>query len=324
MNDFWEGKNVLITGATGFVGSWLTRKLHDNGSNEIALTRDWIEPNIGFLQKIRSIVKGDILDYNFLLRLFNEYEIDTCFHLAAQAIVGVANKNPISTFESNIRGSWNVLEAARNCQTIKRIVVASSDKAYGKHDKLPYTEDFDLKGLNPYDASKVCEDILARTYYNTYKLPVTVTRFANIYGGGDLNFSRIIPDTMRSLILNRSPVLRSDGSPVRDYIYISDVIDAYLVLAENMEKAIGNAFNFGTKKPVSVLELVNMIIKISGKNLKPSIEGKGTPNGEIDRQFLDSSKAKRILGWEAKIPLEEGLKETYAWYEKNIEILKNL
>lgn len=324
MTDFWEGKNVLVTGGTGFVGSWITKGLFEKNANVIVLIRDLTQPQIKFLPNVRAVVKGDLLDYELLLRTINEYDVDTCFHLAAQAIVSAANRNPISTFDTNIRGTWNLLEALRNSKTIKRVVVASSDKAYGKHEKLPYSEDFNLNGLYPYDASKACEDIIARAYFNTYGLPVTVTRFANIYGGGDFNLSRIIPDTVRSLILNKSPVIRSDGTPVRDYIYISDVVDGYLTLAEKIEKALGNAFNFGTNKPVSVLELVNLIIKISEKDLTPLIEGKGTPSGEIDRQFLDSSKAKRVLGWEAKVPLEEGLRKTYKWYESNIDILRNL
>jgi CDP-glucose 4,6-dehydratase len=324
MVSFWEGRNVLITGGTGFVGSWLTKQLYDNDANVIVLVRDLAEPQIGRTPKIRAIVKGDLLDYDSLLRIFNEYEIDTCYHLAAQAIVGVANRNPISTFETNIKGTWNILEAARNSKLVKRIIVASSDKAYGKHDKLPYTEEFELRGLNPYDASKACEDILARTYHNTYGMPIAVTRFANIYGGGDFNFSRIIPDTIRSLLLNKPPIIRSDGTPIRDYVYISDVVNAYLLLAEKIEKAVGNAFNFGTNKPISVLELVNLIIKVSGKNITPTIEGKEAPKGEIDKQFLDSSKVKRILGWEAKVPLQEGLKHTYEWYKENIDIIKKL
>lgn len=324
MTNFWEGKNVLVTGGTGFIGSWITRNLFERKANVVVLVRDVAQPQIGIVPKIRAIVKGDLLDYEFLLRVLNDYEIDTCYHLAAQAIVSVANRNPISTFDTNIRGTWNILEAIRNSKSIKRVIVASSDKAYGKHEKLPYTEDFELRGLYPYDASKVCEDVLARAYFNTYGLPVTVTRFANVYGGGDFNFSRIIPDTIRLLLLNKQPIIRSDGTPVRDYIYISDVVDAYLLSGEKIEKTIGNAFNFGTNMPTSVLNLVNLMIKISDKNIKPLIEGKGAPSGEIDRQFLDSSKAKRILGWEAKVPLEEGLKYTYEWYEKNINIFKNL
>jgi CDP-glucose 4,6-dehydratase len=324
MVNFWEGKNVLVTGGTGFIGSWITRGLFERKANVVVLVRDLVQPHTEIIPKVRAIVKGDILDYEFLLRILNEYEIDTTYHLAAQAIVGVANKNPVSTFETNIRGTWNLLEAIRNSKSIKRVIVASTDKVYGKHEKLPYTEDFELKGLYPYDASKVCEDILARTYFNTYGLPITVTRFANVYGGGDFNFSRIIPDTIRSLLLNKQPIIRSDGTPVRNYIYIFDVVNAYLLLAERIEKAIGNAFNFGTNKPISVLELVNLIIKVSGKNIAPTVEGKEVPKGEIDKQYLDSSKAKRILGWEAKVPLEEGLKHTYEWYGKNIDIIKNL
>ncbi|MBU2560310.1 GDP-mannose 4,6-dehydratase, partial [archaeon] len=265
--------------------------------------------------KLGGIVSGDITDLATVERIFNEYEVNTCFHLAAQALVGVANRSPLSTFESNIKGTWNVLEAARNSKTFEGMVVASSDKAYGEHENLPYTEEFCLNALHPYDASKACADILARTYFNTYGLSVAVTRCANIYGGGDLNFSRIIPDTIQSILSDKPPIIRSDGTPVRDYMYIADAVGAYLTLAEKLGKVKGEAFNFGTNSPIGVSELVDKIIKISGKtHLRPII--KGEAKGEINMQYLKSEKAANLLGWKPKYSLEEGLKETIAWYDK--------
>lgn len=326
MNNFWEKRNVLITGASGFVGSWISKELINKNGNVVALVKD-IKPGSllnskEISSKLKAVIDGDVRNYELVEDIFNKYEIDTCFHLAAQAIVGVANKSPILTFESNIQGTWNILEIARVSKSLKIIVVASSDKAYGTHEELPYTEENCLLGLHPYDASKACADILARTYANTYGLPVTVTRFANIYGGGDLNFSRIVPDTIKSVLLNKNPIIRSDGTPIRDYIYIKDVVNGYLTLAEQTEKENikGQAFNFGTGKPISVLDLVNKIIKISGKSLKPEILGKGKLKGEIDKQYLSSEKAKKLLKWKAKYDLDVGLKETIEWY-RNILIL---
>lgn len=321
----WNNCNVFVTGANGFVGSWLTKALVKRGAKVIILIRDEIPGSslsyTGIYNKLGGIVKGTLTDYKTVERVFNEYEIDTCFHLAAQAIVSAANRSPLSTFESNIKGTWNILEAARNAQTLERLIVASSDKAYGEHDKLPYTEEFCLHALHPYDASKACADILTRSYFNTYNLPVVVIRCANIYGGGDLNFSRIIPDTIRSVLASKDPVIRSDGTPVRDYIYIEDVVDAYLSLAEKLEKVNGEAFNFGTNLPISVLDLVNNMIKISGKTyLKPIIKGKGKTKGEIDRQYLSCEKALKILGWKPKYDLNKGLRETIEWYRKYFDL----
>jgi len=252
-------------------------------------------------------------------RVLNEYAIDTVFHIAAQTIVGVANRSPLSTFESNIKGTWSVLEACRGCSDIKRVVVASSDKAYGHHEKLPYTESFSLNGLYPYDASKVCADVLARCYYKTYGLPVAVTRFANMYGEGDLNFSRIVPDTVRSVVFDRAPIIRSDGTPLRDYIYIKDAVGGYCVLAEQLGKegVAGEAFNFGTNTPVTVLDLVKTIIDISGKtHLEPKVLAAGELKGELPNQSLDSEKANIRLGWRSEWSLKDGLERTYRWYEQ--------
>lgn len=316
----WKNQNVFVTGANGFLGSWVTKALVEKGANVVIIVRDEIPDSpLGYMSDVCKglvgIVSGDITDYATVERIFNEYEVNTCFHLAAQALVGVANRSPLSTFESNIKGTWNVLEAARNAKTFEGMVVASSDKAYGEHENLPYTEEYCLDALHPYDASKACTDILSRTYFNTYGLGVAVTRCANIYGGGDLNFSRIIPDTIQSILSDKNPVIRSDGTPVRDYMYIADAVNAYLTLAEKLDKVKGEAFNFGTNSPIDVLELVNKIIKISGKTqLEPII--KGEAKGEINRQYLSSDKAEKMLGWKPEYNLEDGLRETIEWYKE--------
>lgn len=306
----WKNKNVFVTGCTGFLGSWLTKELLAKGANVVGLVRDEV-PAI-WPNKI-SVVRGRVEDYKVVERALNEFEINTCFHLAAQAIVTVANRSPLSTFESNIKGTWNILEACRNLEV--NLVVASSDKAYGTHKNLPYTEDFPLKGLHPYDCSKTCSDMLAKTYHNTYDLPVAIARCGNIYGGGDLNFDRIIPATVRSLIFDESPVIRSDGTFVRDYIYVMDAVNGYLKLAENLNKVKGEAFNFGTEQPISVLDLVKMIIKISNKKLEPKIMG--TAKAEIKEQYLSSKKAKELLNWKQEYSLVDGLEETYKWYSEH-------
>ena len=240
--------------------------------------------------------------------------------MAAQAIVGTANRSPLSTFESNIKGTWNILEACREHKLIERIVVASSDKAYGDQKKLPYTEDSPLLGSYPYDASKACADILTRAYHNTYQLPVAVTRLANTYGGGDLNFSRIIPDTIRAILKNQSPIIRSDGTPIRDYMYVKDAASAYITLAENVHRkeVVGQAFNFGTNTPISVIDLVKKMLKIANSKLKPIIKGKGKSKGEIDKQYLGSEKAKKMFNWKPQYSIDEGLKETIEWYKLNL------
>jgi CDP-glucose 4,6-dehydratase len=317
----WEGKNVLVTGATGFVGSWLTKSLVEKKANVIALIRDHVPDSpliyTGTYSKLKSVVEGDIIDYGTVNRVFNEYDINICFHLAAQTIVGAANRSPLPTFETNIKGTWNILEVALKTKTLERIIIASTDKIYGEPVKLPITEDHPLSATYPYDASKACIEILTRTYFKTYGLPVGITRCCNIYGGGDLNFSRIIPDAIRSIVFNKNPIIRSDGTPVRDFIYITDVVNAYLTLAENLDKknVKGEAFNFGSNSPIKILDLVNKIIKVSGKNLKPVIKGEGKPKGEISEQYLSSEKARKILKWEPKIPLEIGMKKTINWYE---------
>lgn len=317
----WGGKNVLITGASGFVGSWLAKSLAEKNANVIALVRDHVPDSplifMGTYPKLKAVVDGDIIDYGTVNRIFNEYNIDTCFHLAAQTIVGAANRSPLPTFETNMKGTWNILEVALKTKTLERIVIASTDKVYGEPIKLPITEDHPLSAIYPYDASKACVEILTRTYFKMYGLPVGITRCCNIYGGGDLNFSRIIPDTVRSVISNKNPIIRSDGTPVRDFIYISDIVNAYITLAENLERndVKGEVFNFGSNSPIKILDLVDTVIKISGKDLKPVVEGKEKPKGEIREQYLSSEKAKRILNWSPEVSLENGLKKTIEWYE---------
>ena len=313
----WTDKNVFVTGADGFIGGWIAKTLVEKGANVIVIIRDLKKKNSLDTHKIRdkvTVVIGDIIDYSLMQRIMNEYSIEYVFHLAAQAIVGISNNSPLSTFESNIKGTWCILEAERLTPSIKGVIVASSDKAYGVQKELPYTEDNPLLGLYPYDASKACVDILSRSYFNSYGLPVVVTRNANTYGGGDMNFSRLIPDAITSLLQGKQMVIRSDGTPERDYMYIKDAVNAYLLLAENIgrEDIKGEAFNFGTGNPVSVLDLFRLIIKITGKEVEPKILGEA--KNEIDRQYLCVDKVKKLLDWKPKYSLEEGLKETIGWY----------
>lgn len=317
---YWRHKNVFITGCTGILGSWLTILLVEKGANAIGLIRDLVpKSNLnwsGFHTRI-NVVRGTLSDYELLLRTLNEYEVDTIFHLAAQTIVTIANRSPLSTFESNIKGTWNLLEAARQTATVQRLVVASSDKAYGEHDQLPYQEDFSLQGRHPYDVSKSCVDLIAQSYYHTYRMPIGIARCGNIYGGGDLNFNRVIPGTIRSLYYDELPIIRSDGSPERDYIYVKDAVNAYLTLARSLDRDEfrGEAFNFSNEQPITVLDLVQKIIKIYGKtNCLPKIIGKGKSKGEIQRQFLSSKKARKLLKWKTAYSMEEGLRETIDWY----------
>lgn len=317
---FWKDRNVFVTGCTGLCGSWLTRALVESGANVTGLIRDLMpKSNLnwsGFNDKI-TIVRGEIEDYFLLERAINEYEIDIVFHLAAQTIVTIANRNPISTFEANIKGTWNILEACRRAPLVRAVVVASSDKAYGGQEKLPYDENTPLEGRHPYDVSKSCADLLCRAYFETYKLPVCVTRCGNFYGGGDLNFNRIVPGTIRSVLNNEPSVIRSDGTLVRDYFYIEDAVEAYLLLAEMMEnKEIhGEAFNFSNELQITVLEMVEKIHEVMGSNLKPVILNEAA--NEIPHQYLSAKKAKEMLGWKPRYTLEEGLRKTIIWYRSS-------
>jgi len=323
MNNFWEDKSVFITGGSGLLGSHLIKKLLEHNTYRIVvLVRDYVPKSIFFSEKLNEkviIVDGKVQDFHLIERTLNEYEIDTVFHLAAQPLVTIANKSPLSTFESNIRGTWNVLEACRlHKDRIKRVVVASSDKAYGTKKELPYTEEAHLQGEHPYDVSKSCVDLIAQSYNKTYGLPVAITRSGNFYGPGDLNFNRIIPETIKNVLNNKRPVIRSDGTYIRDYIFIPDVVDGYLNIAENLhrEDIEGQAFNISTNKKISVLELVQLILKIMDSNLEPEILNEA--KGEIKHQYLSGEKAKRLLNWEPKHSIEEGLIKTIEWYKNNL------
>ncbi len=314
---FWENKNILITGCTGLLGSCLTESLVSKNANVIGLVRDSVPKSRFYQSNIRNnvvTVRGEIENYFLLERIINEYEIDTVFHLAAQTIVTLANRNPVSTFKANIEGTWNILEACRRAPLVSRIVVASSDKAYGDQPVRPYDEKTPLEGRHPYDVSKSCADLICRAYFETYNLPVCVTRCGNFYGAGDLNFNRIIPGTIRSVFHHQRPLIRSDGSPRRDYFYIRDGVEAYLLLAEKMnnKKIRGEAFNFSTESPYSVLEIVQNIIDIMGSDLKPDLLNQAT--NEIQDQYLSAKKAKKMLNWASKYTLDVGLKETIDWY----------
>jgi len=319
---FWSGKRVLVTGATGFVGSWLVKELVEYGAGVIALVRD-VDPQSelyrsgGTIEKV-GVVNGQLEDFWTLERAINEREVDTIFHLGAQTIVGTAVRLPLPTLEANVRGTWNLLEACRlHPGLVQRIVIASSDKAYGEHEQLPYTEEMPLQGQHPYDVSKSCADLIAQAYYHTYDLPLAIARCGNIYGGGDLNWSRIVPGTIRSVLLNERPVIRSDGTYVRDYIYILDIAEAYLDLAEALdsEQVKGEAFNFSTELNLTVLEMVNKICALMGSDDIESVILNQAKN-EIRDQHLSAQKARERLGWSPRYSLEEGLRETIEWYER--------
>ncbi|EIF12274.1 MULTISPECIES: GDP-mannose 4,6-dehydratase [Bacillus] len=315
---FWKNKNVFVTGCTGLLGSCLVKELIDQGANVTGLVRDTV-PKSNLYQgeqvKQMNIVQGVLEDLDVIERALGEYEIDTVFHLAAQAIVGVANRNPISTFEANILGTWNILEACRRHPLIKRVIVASSDKAYGDQPVLPYDENMPLQGKHPYDVSKSCADLLSHTYFNTYGLPVCITRCGNLYGGGDLNFNRIIPQTIQLVLNGEAPEIRSDGTFIRDYFYIEDAVEAYLLLAEKMEELnlAGEAFNFSNEIQLTVLELVEKILKAMDSDLKPKVLNQGSH--EIKHQYLSAEKARKLLNWMPAHTIDEGLEKTIEWYK---------
>jgi len=318
MDGFWRDRRVFVTGCTGLVGAWTVRALRERGAHVVGLIRDHVPGSElvrgGLFQEI-DVVRGCVEDQPLLERALAEYEVQTVFHLAAQTIVGIANRSPLSTFETNIKGTWCLLEAARRCGTNPHVVVASSDKAYGDQDNLPYTEDAPLQGRHPYDASKSCTDILALTYHNTYRLPVCVTRCGNFYGGGDLNWNRIVPGTIRSVLRDEAPVIRSDGSYIRDYFYVKDGAAAYLHLAECMARqpeVAGQAFNFSNEIQVSVLNLVARILRLMHSRLTPEVRGEALQ--EIKHQYLSAAKARQMLNWRPRYELDEALSETIAWY----------
>ena len=317
---FWQDRPTFVTGATGLLGGWLIRRLLELGADIVCLVRDWVpQSELVHAQLVEQVkvVRGDICDQALLERILGEYEIDTVFHLAAQTIVGIANRNPVSTLGTNIRGSWTLLEACRRSPTVHSIVTASSDKAYGDQEQLPYSEDAPLQGRYPYDASKSCADLLAQSYATTYRLPAAITRCGNFYGGGDLNWNRVVPGTIRSVLRGQQPIIRSDGQYVRDYFYIEDAAAAYILLAEKVAQNTnlhGEAFNFSNETPVSVIELVERILGLMSSDLKPVIRNEAT--NEIRKQYLSAAKARQLLGWQPIFTLDEGLKRTIPWYEE--------
>lgn len=323
-NGFWDRRRVFVTGASGLLGSALVEELVGLGATVTCLVRDWVPDSrlfdAGLAERVQ-MVRGELEDLTVLLRAINEYEIDTVFHLGAQTIVGTASRSPLSTFEGNIRGTWNLLEACRLCpKLIERVIVASSDKAYGEHETLPYREDAPLQGRYPYDVSKSCADLITFSYHATYGTPVAVTRCGNLFGPGDLNFNRLIPGTIRSALLDERPVIRSDGSFVRDYFYVRDAVDAYLQLAERLPAAgiTGAAFNFGMERPLSVLEVVDLILDLMGRpDLVPIV--KNEASHEIPRQYLDCGRAREVLGWQPRRTLEDGLRSTIEWYTEHVQ-----
>ncbi len=314
----WVDRPTLVTGATGLVGSWLTRSLREAGADVVCIVRDWVPQSeairSGLLEHVK-VVRGDVRDKDLMERTLGEYEISTVFHLAAQTIVGIANRNPISTFESNVAGTWSVLEACRRSPAVKAVIVASSDKAYGDQETLPYSEDTALQGRHPYDVSKSCADLISQSYGFTYGLPVAITRCGNFYGGGDLNWNRIVPGTIRSVLRGERPVIRSDGKYVRDYFYVEDGAAAYILLAERLledHSIAGKAYNFSNEIQVTVTELVNLILEKMASSLDPDIRNEAS--NEIRHQYLSAARARKELGWIPLFTLQEGLKRTIDWY----------
>jgi len=315
----WRDRPTLVTGSTGLLGSWLTRRLLEAKADVVCLVRDWVPRSElvrgGAFESV-NVVRGDVCDRDLIERTLGEYEVDTVFHLAAQTIVGVANRNPVSTFESNIQGTWNVLEACRRSPSVKSIVVASSDKAYGDQEVLPYSEDTPLEGRHPYDVSKSCTDLIAQAYGKTYGLPVSITRCGNFYGGGDLNWNRIVPGTIRSVLRGERPVIRSDGQSVRDYFYVEDGAAAYMLLAERVASdpgLRGAAFNFSNEIQMTVSDVVENILTRMNCSLQPDIRNEAT--NEIRHQYLSAQRARSVLGWSPLFTLDEGLDRTIAWYK---------
>lgn len=316
----WVQRRVLVTGATGMVGSWLARRLVDEGAHVVALVRD-ADPRSELLRSGTiaelSVVNAELEDGRAVERAINEHDVDTVFHLGAQTIVGTALRSPARTLESNVQGTWNVLEAARlHASLVRRVVVASSDKAYGEQKNLPYTEDMPLEGRSPYEVSKSCTDLVTQAYAASYGTPAVIARCGNIYGGGDLNWSRIVPGTVRSLLVGEQPVIRSDGTFLRDYLYVEDVVDAYMLLAlADADTVVGEAFNFSDERPLSVMEIYAAVCRATvGHHVEPTILASAV--GEIKDQYLCVTKARERLGWVPRVGLEEGLARTVKWYEE--------
>ena len=316
---FWQDRPIFVTGATGLVGGWLVKKLLLLGADIVCLVRDWVPKSLlvqSQLWEEVNIVRGDVRDRELLERTLGEYEINTVIHLAAQTIVGIANSNPISTFESNIAGTWSLLEACRRSHAVKQIVIASSDKAYGEHSDLPYREEMPLQGRHPYDVSKSCADLIAQSYAQTYQLPVAIARCGNFYGGGDLNWNRIVPGTIRYIIRGQQPIIRSDGQYIRDYFYVEDGSAAYILLAEKLAEnpnIRGQAFNFSNEVQLKVLDLVKQILTMMNSPLEPKVQNQAS--NEICHQYLSAAKARQILEWRPLFNLEDGLCKTIEWYK---------
>ena len=320
MSDFWQDRPTLVTGGTGLVGGWLVRSLVAAGADVVCLIRDWVPQSEllrGDLARRVKIVRGDVRDQSLLERILGEYEVTTVLHLAAQTIVTIANRNPVSTFETNVGGTWALLEACRRSPLVKQVVVASSDKAYGESPTLPYDEDTPLRGAHPYDVSKSCADLIAQSYATTFDLPVAVSRCGNFYGGGDLNWNRIVPGTIRSVLRGQRPVIRSDGTPVRDYFYVEDGASSYMTLAERLAcdpSLGGEAFNFSNETQLSVLELVRRILTVMDSDHEPDVRSGATH--EIQHQYLSAAKARDRLGWQPRYSLDQGLQRTIEWYRE--------
>jgi len=318
MNKFWLDRPTFVTGATGLVGGWLVRRLVDAGADVVCLVRDWVPQSevtrTSLIERVK-IVRGDIRDQATLERALGEFEIDTVINLAAQTIVTIANRNPVSTWETNVHGTWALLEACRRTPTIRQIVMASSDKAYGESDQLPYDEETPLRGRHPYDASKSCSDIISQTYAKSYGLPVVVTRCGNFYGGGDLNWNRIVPGTIRSILRGQRPIIRSDGQFVRDYFYVEDGAAAYMLLAQRLHEQAdlaGQAFNFSNETQTTVIDIAKTILSLMDSSLELDIRNEAS--NEIRHQYLSAARARRDLQWQPLFTLDEGLAKTIAWY----------
>ena len=321
---------ALVTGARGFIASWLCRSLLENGQRVVSFDREspgHSHPGrhsglavLGISDEVEE-VRGDLRDADSVGEIFDRVKPGVVYHLAAQTIVGTAVESPAETFDVNVRGTWTILEAAR-AHDVEGVVFASSDKAYGAHEKLPYTEDLPLQPTAPYEASKAAADLIARSYWDSFGLPVAVTRFANVYGGGDINFSRLIPETVSAVLDGRRPVLRSDGSPERDVLYVEDAASAYRAIADALldGRGAGMAFNAGGERPYTVLEIVETIARVADTGIEPDVQGQGNPEGEIERQYVDSTRLRELTGWRPEFSLEDGLRRTLEWYRGHPEV----